>query len=501
MRRPVGGAPSEPHDLFSLLPELLVRIAEDAPFALAVMEGPQHRFTYANRLYRELSSDRGARMLGRPLVEVFPDVGKEAIALIDQIYATGQTVKLREFASKAIAHRPGLVWNITLMPLAAADGIVQAVVVILQDVTPLVAARGQAEERAREAEDSRQRLQGLMHCIPEGIAIADASGIIRTVSAFGCKMTGRRMEELEGTEPEEHPLRWGIRYPDGRTPPWHEVPLMRAIRTGAVIVDEEWILERPGGDRITVLCNAAPIQDRCGTIAGGVVAWRDITGLKRAEEARTATEESLLVALQAAGMATWDFDLAHDTPLGALRLEHIFGHDEPVRHWGPKEFLEHVVAEDQAAVAAQFEAAARGDAIAFQCRIQRADTGTLRWISMTGQPYKDKTGAPVRLAGVIQDVTATKQAEEEAERAALAIKENIQHRYQRLTPRQKAVMALVVAGHANKEVAYRLGIAERTVEGHRARVMARMCANDFASLVRMAATLGLDGNGHSTGAV
>lgn len=54
----------------------------------------------------------------------------------------------------------------------------------------------------------------------------------------------------------------------------------------------------------------------------------------------------------------------------------------------------------------------------------------------------------------------------------------------RLTPRQRQVLDLIVAGHPNKRVAHRLGISEKTVEAHRAQVMERMEARSFADLVQ-----------------
>jgi len=54
-----------------------------------------------------------------------------------------------------------------------------------------------------------------------------------------------------------------------------------------------------------------------------------------------------------------------------------------------------------------------------------------------------------------------------------------------LTPRETEVMEYVVNGDANKIVADKLNISERTVEIHRARVMQKMCATSLAHLVRM----------------
>jgi two-component system response regulator FixJ len=58
-----------------------------------------------------------------------------------------------------------------------------------------------------------------------------------------------------------------------------------------------------------------------------------------------------------------------------------------------------------------------------------------------------------------------------------------------LSAREREVMDLVVAGHPNKVVAHRLGIAIRTVEIHRARVMEKLGARNLSELVRMAILL------------
>lgn len=61
--------------------------------------------------------------------------------------------------------------------------------------------------------------------------------------------------------------------------------------------------------------------------------------------------------------------------------------------------------------------------------------------------------------------------------------------YNQLTPREKEVMHCVVAGQANKVIAMDLGVSQRTVEIHRARVMEKMKARSLADLVRMAMLL------------
>jgi FixJ family two-component response regulator len=67
----------------------------------------------------------------------------------------------------------------------------------------------------------------------------------------------------------------------------------------------------------------------------------------------------------------------------------------------------------------------------------------------------------------------------------------IQRRLETLTPRERAVLKLVVAGRLNKQIADDLGSAEKTVKVHRGRVMQKMQADSVAALVRMTEKLGL----------
>jgi FixJ family two-component response regulator len=78
-------------------------------------------------------------------------------------------------------------------------------------------------------------------------------------------------------------------------------------------------------------------------------------------------------------------------------------------------------------------------------------------------------------------------------RAALeqdAALQDVRDGYATLTPREREVMALVVTGMLNKQIADQLGIAEITVKLHRGQVMRKMKADSVATLVRMDASLG-----------
>ena len=77
-------------------------------------------------------------------------------------------------------------------------------------------------------------------------------------------------------------------------------------------------------------------------------------------------------------------------------------------------------------------------------------------------------------------------AKDAANRQAHQDVETLRRRFAELTPREREVLKLMVAGQSNKTMASKLGLSQRTVEIHRARVMEKTGANSLAQLVRMA---------------
>ena len=106
--------------------------------------------------------------------------------------------------------------------------------------------------------------------------------------------------------------------------------------------------------------------------------------------------------------------------------------------------------------------------------VQAMKAGAIEFLT---KPYRDQD-----LLDAIQVGLARDRAWIESEKAAAVLRE----RFATLTAREREIMALVVTGRLNKQIANDIGLSEVTVKVHRGQVMRKMRASSVADLTRMA---------------
>jgi C4-dicarboxylate-specific signal transduction histidine kinase/CheY-like chemotaxis protein len=138
--------------------------------------------------------------------------------------------------------------------------------------------------------------------------------------------------------------------------------------------------------------------------------------LERAVFERTrdleAARQSLEIALDAAGMGSWDIDLATGITHRTFRHDQIFGYSNLQVDWDVDRFLGHVEPSQKPEVADAFRLAIAEGGLEFECVITDAQ-GSRRYISVKGRVRHDNKGAPIRLTGVVSDITDRKMADEQ----------------------------------------------------------------------------------------
>jgi PAS domain S-box-containing protein len=117
-------------------------------------------------------------------------------------------------------------------------------------------------------------------------------------------------------------------------------------------------------------------------------------------------------ALKAAGLGAWELNLVDHTAWRSYGHAEIFGYSTSLPEWSFELFLAHVLPEDRERVKLLMEhSRATKSELVFETRIKREDDA-VRWIWVKGNPLFDSSGNPVKMFGVVQDITARKSAEE-----------------------------------------------------------------------------------------
>jgi two-component system CheB/CheR fusion protein len=192
---------------------------------------------------------------------------------------------------------------VRLIPYRTAENVIEGVVMTTVDIDRVK----QAEESLRKSlEDTGEResvLGAMIEHIPMGIVIADAPDVtIRAVSRFGLQLIGRSESEIMGMPVDQHAQGFKMYREDGLTPAESkELPLARATQQGETIRNEVWVLGRPDGSQVPILCAAGPIRDADGRITGGVMGWQDITERRRAEKDLRRSDEKYRLLFDSMG--------------------------------------------------------------------------------------------------------------------------------------------------------------------------------------------------------
>ena len=155
----------------------------------------------------------------------------------------------------------------------------------------------------------------------------------------------------------------------------------------------------------------------------GIAFIADITQRKQAAEQLKASEERFRLALDAAQMGTWEWDMKTDTYTMSEQNRRLLGLAPGFYDGNEEAFLKNIVHPEDRDMVKQAMTTAVEQLTPYNISYRIAwPDGSIRWIAATGQVYADEAGNPARRIGIIRDITESKQAEE-TEQELIAIGE------------------------------------------------------------------------------
>jgi PAS domain S-box-containing protein len=174
---------------------------------------------------------------------------------------------------------------------------------------------------------------------------------------------------------------------------------------------------RRDGCTLVVASRWAVQRDGAGNPQAILVISNDITENKIAENALRESEERLKLSIAAGRMGTWEWNIATGHEVWSDICLQIFGLTHETFRQYHHNFVDMIVPEDLPGQQESLERAiSQRTDYKHEYRIRRPD-GTLRWVSAQGKCYYDDAGRPVRMMGVVSDITERKHLEEELFRA------------------------------------------------------------------------------------
>jgi PAS domain S-box-containing protein len=256
--------------------ERVEAIFDQAPALITMMEGPEHRFAYVNRLYDQLLGERA--LLGKTVREAIPEItGEGYFEAIDRVYETGEPFTAAAMpATIARDGRPEQrYFDVVYRPYRDAQGKVLGVIGFGADVTgQVVAHRAQQQARA-EAEVSAQHYRFLADAIPQLVWTTGPDGRPDYYNRRWFEYTGAPSSP-EGADPWPELIHPEDR--DRASAQWLE-----SLRNGAPY-DVQYRIRRRDGAYRWFLVRALALRDAHHNIVKWFGTCTDIDDQKRAEE-------------------------------------------------------------------------------------------------------------------------------------------------------------------------------------------------------------------------
>ncbi len=285
--------------------------------------------------------------------------------------------------------------SVSAAPQFDDSGVVTAVVVTMHDVTE----RMRAEQALRAEHDTLQALMDGLTRTGIGVDIVRSDHTILSQN----KLLTDRFGDAAG--------RLCYATYMGQDEPCERCPMVAAIETNSVQSVE--LLARDGRHYELM---SAPLPDSDGTVDKAIEVVRDITEKKEAAEELRQSEERFRQLAENIGDVFWigapDWNkVFYVSPA----YERVLGRSCQSLLDSARSWIDAVLDDDREGVVARVEARA-GQTCAWpnvlEYRITRPD-GSVRWIRDTAYPVRDELGVAYRFAGIAQDITERKRAEEE----------------------------------------------------------------------------------------
>jgi PAS domain S-box-containing protein len=373
-----------------------------APVGMAILRGPDMLVEMANAAYLEIVDKTAETFVGKPLLEVLPEVKESVGAILAEVFRSGVTYHGNEHEIKL--RRAGrsqeCFFNFVYQPLLGRDGQIDGIIVMATEVTSQVIAK-------REILQSEHQFRNLVTQSQFAKAILKGEDMVISIAneALLAGLWRRKMEDIEGKKLLDV-------FPELKDQKFSKI-LEQVYKTGMLYRENEALtfVNGPGGMKQHYIdFQYAPLFEIDGSVSAILVSINDVTEKVEAREQINDAVERLKLATEGTQLATWDLNLQTREIIYSERLNKIFGYADHVK-LSHQSLRDHVHPDDvHSIVEPAFDKALETGIYYYEARVVQPD-GQIHWVRTHGKVIFDDAKVPRRMLGTMMDITASKVAE------------------------------------------------------------------------------------------
>lgn len=366
---------------------------ENSPIPTAIA-GADGTIIYLNKQFIETY---GYTMQDIPLVEkwyerAYPDPHYRKVTLedwnseVEQSIKKGTPTRVKEYQ---VTCKNGDIKTVAVSGYFEKEIIVG----LFQDITE----RKQAEQAIFELKEFNE---SIVTNLTEGIILENDKGIIQFANPAMLRMLGYNEGELVGEN-------WKCFVPDDQI---EVVSNANKRREKGESDQYEMELRRKDGERIFVLVGGVPNINK-GRYVGLLAAFTDITERKQAEEALRLSESRYRKAQEIGRVGNWEYSLHNSHYWGSDEAKRIYGFDLKSEDFTTEE-VENCIPDRKTVHRALIDLIEKEKPYDLEFEIITKDAGESRFIHSQAILEKDENGNPLKITGVIHDITERKHVEQ-----------------------------------------------------------------------------------------
>lgn len=372
----------------------------DIPIGILKVKCPDYEIELINNSACLMIDRNRLDVIGKPFFNLFPEIEDRIKPLFEILLQTRKPYYGNEFRVELMRHgkKQTAYFNLVFDPAFDANGDLKTITLLSIEVTDFIEQRNYLQQ-------SEKKFKKMIHDSPIGMTILRGPDLIIEMAnvSMATKVWGLDVESVIGRPLLEL-------FPELKNQKYSK-QLEKVLESGKIIseVESKATLVQKGKE-ITYYFDYeyAPLTDTDSLTKGVMVTAYDVTEKVIAKIKQEDIKERLEIAIEATGLATWEFIPQEDKFTYSANLPEILQISEE-KNYSQQDLMDLIIPEDRKVRIKAWEEAWKTGIIHYEVRFRIADNEII-WLSVRGKLFYDKDKNLKRVLGTLRNITIEKNS-------------------------------------------------------------------------------------------